>query len=426
MRSQDPARVALLGAASLGLIAESLLGCTTLSEAQPATEVLAAAPAPLVDGWIEAESTRAPLSLAEAARLSAEQSLAAGHYAAAEASLGLALEFEPELAALRFAAVEAKLGLGQFEAAAAALDEIEYQLEVPSDELERFAATLSTHRTQIRERAHALGDASCEATLDSARVPLEQHEDFVSIWAALHGQLDGVPATTDIPTNDRGARGELCEDACNEQLSFVRLDTELGSIVALVLSTEAGELYLVPELLRPVSDSCEDDTLLALERHGDMVRVRAFSDTREEPKTEDWRLGIEAELGAIQAKVAAAGIRSSGSSGYYGSGSSGYGSSGYGSSGYGSSGYGSSGYGSSGYYGCDGGYDYYDYDDMCEAVRGVQRDTFIDLARGEVVLDIVRTGPADAGLGEVRVESGRVHVQACGVDERLPLSWTQA
>jgi hypothetical protein len=110
------------------------------------------------------------------------------------------------------------------------------------------------------------------------------------------------------------------------------------------------------------------------------------------------------------------------SSGYYaGSASSGYNSSGYNSSGYSYS----YGYGCGGY---DSGYNYnYNYEPYsCTPTHTLERDMFIDLASGELVLDIVRTGVPSSRLGHVTAELNQVHVDACGVDDTLALSWTQA
>jgi hypothetical protein len=56
--------------------------------------------------------------------------------------------------------------------------------------------------------------------------------------------------------------------------------------------------------------------------------------------------------------------------------------------------------------------------------NSIQRDVFIDLARGEVVLDIVRTGPPTSPLGFVRFADNQVRVDACGVSQTLALTHT--
>jgi hypothetical protein len=74
--------------------------------------------------------------------------------------------------------------------------------------------------------------------------------------------------------------------------------------------------------------------------------------------------------------------------------------------------------------GCGGGYDYdYGYE-SCMITHSIERDVFIDLARGEVVLDIVRTGPPSSPLGFVRFADNEVHVDACGVSQTLALTHT--
>ena len=408
-----------------------LLGCATLvetAERGPA-DPLRADPFPEVDGWLEASAARDPLSMGEAAVRSAKLELAAGNYDAVELAVTYALDYEVELAELHLTRSEAAFARGEFTSAESALDayarEVRYELE--DEERTRFDAGIDSRRLDIRERAFELGDETCELQLDQGGQLLQSHDDYLSVFNELSARMSSRVGL-EIPTTQRRAELLLCDGTCTEELTLVRLDGEEDAIIGLLVRDESG-LRLVPELFHPeLNDECEEDTHTAIERHGSQVRVRVFSESKGEPEpdepppVEDWRLGIEAELGKIQAKVAAAGI--SANSYYYG----GYGSSGYGSSGYASSGY---GYGSSGYYssGCGGGYDYdYGYYDeyygYCEPLRRVQRDTFIDLARGQVVLDIVRTGSAEAGLGRVKSSPTTVELQACGVEQRLELSWT--
>lgn len=408
-----------------------LLGCATLVEAPelaPA-DPLRADPFPEVDEWLEASAEREPLSMGEAAMRSAKLELAAGNYDAVEVAVTYALDHDIELAELHLTRSEAAFARGEFTSAESALDkyarEVRYELE--DEERTRFEARIDNRRLDIRERAFELGSETCELQLEQGAQPLSSHDNYLSVFNELSARMSSRSGL-EIPTSERRAELLLCDGTCTQELTLVRLDGEEDAIIGLLVRDESG-LRLVPELLHPeLNDECDEDTHTAIERHGSQLRVRVFSEYKgepepyEEPPVEDWRLGIEAELGKIQAKVAAAGISANS---YY------YGSSGYGSSGYGSSGYASSGYGSSGYYssGCGGGYDYdYGYYDeyygYCEPLRRIQRDTFIDLARGEVVLDIVRTGSAEAGLGRVESSPGTVHVQACDVEQRLELSWT--
>jgi hypothetical protein len=153
--------------------------------------------------------------------------------------------------------------------------------------------------------------------------------------------------------------------------------------------------------------------VLGFEQHEQLVRVRAFADQHYEVDPDEWRLVELPESGPPPVSAA-----SSPSYGYA-----------YASSGYQAAP--SYGYGSSGYYGCGGGHGYgydYGYASPCAVQTHVERDVVIDLARGEITLDIVRTGNPGSALGRVTMASAPagaiVDVEACGVSRSLKLSYS--
>ncbi|PRQ08389.1 tetratricopeptide repeat protein [Enhygromyxa salina] len=389
--------------------------------------------------WLEADSPHQPLTMAEAASLSGQASLAAGHYSAANESLQLAANLQPERVDLRLARVDALLGLRQYAAAKQLLAEL--QAESPT----HTVTAIDSYHVRTHELSRAQGFTPCEAKVDQARRPLTRNDDFLAAWNDLRG---GLPDTQQIPLSSLDPRGRpgyphheetrvhgvpssaaqardlLCGEGLQceaDEPRLVRLEIGLEASIGLVVPHADGSVSVLADVAHPSWTSCWDETSLSLERVGELLRVRVVSDTREEVDTSDWALGSAAALGSAGA-----------SSGYYaGAGSSGYQSSG--SSGYQSSGYASSGYQGYGYgYSCgdDGGDPYYspNYEPYsCTATRTVERDLFINLASGEVILDIVRSGAASGQLGQVTVEHDHVRVDACGTtDETLSLSWTEA
>lgn len=356
---------------------------------------------------IEHDSSVEPLTVFEAAARSGQLSLAAGEFAAARESLTFALAHaqaaeSPMLEAeLRLAHVDALIGLGQFGSAKEQLASLRENSPLDDDEID-------AHAMAIREREHAYGIGSCEATIDVEPRAMARHDDFLTAWNDLR---DGLPARADlpIPTDDSDVHA-LCLECGLDEPGFVPIDIEDRRTFGLLFEHLDHTVSVLPELLHATAgDSCQDNAELIAQRHGDLLWVRAFSDSRASFDASDWELGDEAALGASAPSP---------SPSYYAAGSSGY----QGSSGYvaGSSGYqGSSGYH---YYGCGGGYDY-TYE-SCMITHSIERDVFIDLARGEVVLDIVRTGAPASPLGFVRFADNQVRVDACGVSQTLALALT--
>ena len=211
---------------------------------------------------------------------------------------------------------------------------------------------------------------------------------------------------------------ELCLDCQLDVAGFVPIEHAERLTYGLLFEHTDHTVSVLPELLlATVHDSCQDDAELIAQRHGDLLWVRAFSDTRATFVPSDWELDDSAALGAAAPSP---------SPSYYAAGSSGYQGSAYvaATSGYQGSGYqGSSGSSGYQYYGCGGGYDYA-YGESCMITHTIQRDVFIDLARGEIVLDIVRTGAPTSPLGFVRFADNQVHVDACGVTQTLALTHT--
>jgi hypothetical protein len=369
------------------------------------------APEPTVAA-IEHDSPFQPPSVFEAAVRSGQLALASGQFAAARESLTFALAHEqaaesPALTTeLRLAEADALIGLSQYPLA-------KQQLEAMRDGSPFVEAAVDTRVMQLREREHAYGAGSCEATIDVEPRALARHDDFLAAWNDLR---DGFPGKADlpIPTDDYDAR-ELCPECALDVAGFVPIEHDERLTYGLLFEHTDRSVMVLPELLlATVHDSCQDDAELIAQRHGDLLWVRAFSDTRASFDPSDWQLDESAGLGAAAPSP-------SPSPSYYAAGT-GYQGSGYvaASSGYQSSGYqGSSGYQ---YYGCGGGYEY-TYE-SCMITHTVQRDVFIDLTRGEVVLDIVRTGAPTSPLGFVRFADDQVRVDACGVTQTLALTHT--
>jgi hypothetical protein len=368
--------------------------------------------------WIEHDSPRTVPTVFEAAVHSGQLALARGEYAAARESLTAALAYEESalmVTELRLAEVDALIGQGNLQTAQQVLDTLRND-STPID------SDIAARNMTIREHEHARGlvDA-CEARVDSEPRTLPRHEDFLAAWNDVR---DGFPRKADlpIPTDEHDARTLLCESCILEEPSFAALELGEDQIVwSLVLEHVDSGVSVLPELTGgTMSDSCADDVEMTAQRHGDLLWVRAFSDARDEFDPGDWALGDEAGLGAVAPSPTP-------TPSYYAAGSSGYQSSGYQGSGY-VAGYQGSGYQGSGYhyhayYGCGGGYDYGPYE-TCALTSSIERDVFIDLARGEIVLDIVRTGKPMGAMGFVRLDRDAVHVDACGVTQTLPLSLT--
>lgn len=359
---------------------------------------------------VEHDSSIEPLTVFEAAARSGQLSLAAGEFAAARESLTFALAhpqatespmFEAEL---RLAQVDALIGLAQFGPAKELLEGLRGNSPLEDEEID-------AHAIAIREREHAYGIGSCETKIDAEPRAMARHDDILTSWNDLR---DGFPAKADIPipTDEYDARA-LCPDCQLDEPAFVQIDLDDRRTFGLLFEQLDNGVLVLPELLHAtMGDSCQDDAQLVAQRHGDLLWVRAFSDTRASFDASDWELGDEAGLGASSAP--------STSPSYYAAGSSGYQGSGYvigTTSGYQGSGYQGSGYQ---YYGCGGGYEY-SYE-SCMITHTTQRDVFIDLTRGEVVLDIVRTGPPTSPLGFVRFADNEVRVDACGVSQTLALA----
>jgi hypothetical protein len=360
---------------------------------------------------IEHDSPFQPPTVFEAAVHSGKLSLASGEFAAARESLTFALAHEQAASSpvltteLRLAQADALIGLSQFQLA-------KEQLQAMRGESSYVDDQIDTRSVAIREHEHAYGAGSCETRIDVEPRALARHDDFVAAWNDLR---DGFPARADlpIPTDDHDAR-ELCPECELDVAGFVPIEHDERLTYGLLFEHTDRTVSVLPELLlATVHDSCQDDAELIAQRHGDLLWVRAFSDTRASFDPSDWELDESAALGAAAPTP---------SPSYYAAGSSGYQGSPYvaASSGYQGSGYqGSSGYQ---YYGCGGGYEY-TYE-SCMITHTIQRDVFIDLARGEVVLDIVRTGAPTSPLGFVRFADNQVQVDACGVAQTLALTHT--
>jgi hypothetical protein len=394
----------------------ALLPTVGLCSCVVATEL---APEIAAPGLIERASEREPPTVAQAMIRSGRESLAAGHYAAAYASLSLAAELYPnESMLVTMDTLDAALGMGDAIASQRLIDEIRHKSPT-------LQPLLQTRVVRLREIENGRGDGPCEAHIDETARPLRRTSDALAAWNQLRS---GLPAdhAIPIPSDEDEAWQALCSSGCTiGEPSFARLEGDNQTSFALIVPHEDGGFSVLPDLLRAEMSECYDQTLLATERHDGLLRVRAFVDRRDRLDPADWALR----------EAASSGYASSGSSHAYAYASSGYnpayassGANSYSSHGYAyaSSGY-SYAYASSGYhytYHCGGGYDYA----YCEASAHLERDLILDLDRGEIVLDIVRTGERGSALGRVTMdhaaEGSIVDVQACGQSRRLQLHYT--
>jgi hypothetical protein len=388
-------RTALLPALGLCSCAASV----RTAEAPEAPGLESESPTPT---WIEHDTTRAVPTVFESAVQSGRLALARGEFAAARESLTAALAFEeaaPMLTELRLAEVDAMIGQGQLLTAQQVIDGLRANSPLVDPDVEARALL-------VREHLHAHGITSCEAHVDSEPRALPRHDDFLAVWNDVR---DDLPRTADlpIPTDDYIARKLLCEGCELDEASFPSLSLGDDQLVwNLVFEHLDSGVTVLPELITGTSrDACSDDVEMVAQRRGDLLWVRAFADSRAEFDPSDWELGDEAGLGAPPSLPSYYAVGSSGYQGYVG----------------GSSGYQGSGYQYS--YGCGGG-GYYGPYESCVITNTIERDVFIDLARGEVVLDIVRTGKPMSPLGFVRLERDAVQVDACGVSQTLALSFT--
>src|SRR5690606_2906359 len=237
------------------------------------------------------------------------------------------------------------------------------------------------------------GVGSCDARIDEVARPLRRTSDALEAWNELRAGLPAEHALP-IPTTVQRARERLCSDGCEiGEPTFVRLDGDNEATIGLIIAHGDGGFTVVPELLHTNDSGCGDLTMHAFERHDGLIRVRAFADRIDHVDASDWALVGLPQYGSPTV--------SSPTSYAYAYASSGYPSSGYPSSGFPSSGYAyaSSGYSHGYHYGC--GYYTDDYALGCEALAHVERDLILDLDRGELVLDIVRTGDRGSALGRV-------------------------
>jgi hypothetical protein len=381
------------------------------------------APSEPVHAPIEIEPERQPLRTIDALVRSGRESLAAGHFKAAHASLRLATQkfVEQQDAALIAESLEAavateKLALDMLDAALGAGD-----LASARGLIEEIHGTWGESRrlqsgvVQLRELENGFGLAPCDANVDSNARPLRRVGDAFAAWNELRS---GLPAdhAIPIPTDEQALLTSLCGLRCTSgEPKFVRLDGDNEATIALVVPHQDGSFSVLPDLLHTVDTGCGDQTALAFERHDGLVRVRAFGDRLDNVDPEDWHLVEQPEYAPSQIPASPS----------YAYASSGYpqGSSGSQPHGYAGSSY-YQGYG----YGCgDGDYDY-GYNSSCQTHGHVERDVILDLDRGEVVLDIVRTGGRGSALGRVTMASApggpMVDVQACGVSRSLQLSYT--
>ncbi|MCA9683428.1 MAG: hypothetical protein KC457_14610 [Myxococcales bacterium] len=373
--------------------------------------------APLVDPWREAEAGQGSPTMVEVALATGLEALAVGDYAAAEQALAYAAEVEPELAELRLAQADALIGLRHYEAAADVLATLD---DEGSDQV---ANARELRRIDIRERERANGDGACDLTVEQERVPLPRHNEFLAAWNDIRA---GLPADYDIPVpaDEDEARSILCSDGeCPVgEPQLVHLGDEDEEVVAMVVATLDGSLVVLPELMHVVGYGCVDEDLVAMTRHGRQLHLRAIGDDLQSFSPSDWALARATSERVVDSMrgpstqdsndVLSAGVITS----YYGAGS--YDAQGYAyNQSYAYSYSYSYGYG----YDCGGGdYEY----DQCQAERLVQRDMVIDLARGEVVVDVRRTGSYGSAMGRVELRGGSVSVDACGVEQSLALSWT--
>lgn len=393
------------------LPAVGLCSCVASSEA-PAAAALRSPILPSA-GAIEIEPQREPLTVAEAMIRSGRESLAAGHFDAAYATLTAATQQYPEHAdALAFDVIDAALGARRLGDARGMIEKLP-QLEYHAD-----AQRLRTRTLLLRELENGAGLGACDADVDPDRRPLRRVDDVFAAWNELRS---GLPAdhAIPIPSTEEDAREIVCPLGCaTGEPNFARIDGDNEATVALVVEHDDGSFSVMPDLLHTTDSGCGDSTILGFEQHDGLLRVRAFADRIDSVDPDDWSLIDLPEYGT-SAPVTATSSPSYayGSASYSNSASSGYQNLHAYSYGY--------GYGNS--YGC-GGYDYDGYGPTCEVQAHVERDVILDLERGEVVLDIVRAGSRGSALGRVTMasapEGSIIDVNACGVSRKLALSYT--
>jgi hypothetical protein len=361
-------------------------------------------------GLIEQAPERQPLTVGQALIRSGRESLAAGHYAAAYASLSLAMaEYPNESMLVTMDTLDAALGIGNLTAARHLIDEI--RRKSPT-----LQSQLSIRIVRLQEIENSRGLGPCEANIDEHRRPLLRTSDPLAAWNELRS---GLPADRPIPIpiDEDAAWRTVCSGGCNiGEPSFARLEGDNETTIALVVRHDDGSLSVLADLLHLEHSDCFDQTMLAVDRHDGLVRIRAFLDRRGPVDPDD---SVEEYYSQGPAGVAGSGYS-------YAYASSGYQSSGYQSSGYQSSGY---NYGYAYASACGGGHDDYGYGyTVCEVHAHVERDVILDLDRGEVVLDIVRTGDRGSALGHVSIDRAPagaiVDVQACGERRSLQLHYT--
>lgn len=391
------------------LPAVGLCSCVVSSEAP-----VSAAPVDVLEparGPIEAEPEREPLTIAEAMIRSGRESLTAGHYQAAYATLSIASQHYPEhAAALTLDMIDAALGARELTTARKLIEQLP-ELEYHAD-----AQKLQKRRLDLRELENGAGVGACETQVDSQARSMRRVDGVLAAWNELRAELPADHAIP-IPTSVEEAGEIVCPLGCAVgEPNFTRIHGDNESVVGLVVANADGSLSVMPDLLHLAHASCEADTVLGFEQHEQLVRVRAFADQHYEVDPSDWRLVELPESGPPPVSAA-----SSPSYGYA------YASSGYQAApsyGYGSSGHQQYSYG----YGCGGGGYGYDYASPCAVQTHVERDVVIDLARGEITLDIVRTGNPGSALGRVTMASAPagalVDVEACGVSRSLKLSYS--
>jgi hypothetical protein len=387
------------------LPAVGLCSCVVSSEA-PGTaaptdpEIGAAA-----TGLIEREPEREPLTTAEAMIRSGRESLAAGHYQAAYAMLSSAAQQHPEHASdLLLDVIDAALGARQLGVA--------QQMIVGSPVHDSKQSQLQSRLRELRELQRVGGIAPCDAQVDPEPRPLRRVDDVFAAWNELRSGLPADHSIT-IPSTEEQALEALCGSGCElGEPSFAELVSRAERTIALVVAHDDGSFSILPDLLHTESSECGDETTVGFERHDKLVRVRAFADRTYSVDPSEWSLVELPEYGPPPVSDASSPSYTYASSGYQASAGNSY----Y----YGSSGY-NHGYG----YGCGGGYD---SQYTCEVRAHVERDVILDLDRGEIVLDIVRTGDRGSALGRVTMASAPagavVDVNACGVSRSLQLSYT--
>jgi len=382
---------------------------------------------------------RPPLTSAEEMVRIGRAALAAGDYEAALYSLSFALDFNPDRVGLRFDQLDAAIGLGDLYRAQAYADSITRHLQAEPSQASIWAPRLERRRLDMLELRNGRGVGSCEAAIDDQPRALQRVDDPFAAWNLLRS---GLPAThaIPIPSNAAEAHDALCPAGCEVGVpGMARLEGDNEATIALVINHGGGSFSVMPDLLHPLASGCSDETAFGFSRHDGLVRVRAFGDRLEQVDRAVWNLVDRPDYGPPADVSVVTGPNPSIDTRAY---AYGYGY-GYGY-GYTSSGY-QYGYASSGHHGCGYGYDDdYDYEDddgygygygedsnqrSCEIHAHVERDVIIDLARGEIMLDIVRTGERGTALGRVTMATQAaglpvIEVQACGVSGRIELAHT--